>query len=276
MKSKGFKYLYGPVSSWRLGISLGIDLLSSPGKICNFDCVYCQLGPAASSLGGLREYVKTTEITKELRLFFGGNGKRQAIDYITFSGSGESTLAKNLGQAIKAVKKLKFAPVAVLTNGALINRGDIRRNLSFSDFAIVKLDAYSQESLEKINCPAGTIRFENILKGLKKFKKEFKGKFALQMMFIDDNLGGVDKLVKIAGAINPDQVQINTPTRLSNVRRLSKNQVFGIKKHFCALNPLCVYDARIKRVAAFNKSDTHRRRGQEIAHSVERRGNREY
>ncbi|MFH1338585.1 MAG: radical SAM protein, partial [Candidatus Omnitrophota bacterium] len=96
MKAKEFRYVYGPVASWRLGISLGIDLLSAAGKICNFDCIYCQLGKGSRYAEKPKACVKTSEIIKELKELPG-----LKIDYITFSGRGEPTLAKNLGQAIR-------------------------------------------------------------------------------------------------------------------------------------------------------------------------------
>ena len=113
MRKRDFRYIYGPVSSWRLGISLGIDLLSPKRKICNFDCIYCQLGKTLKPIDKPKIYVKTKDVIEELKKL-----PRIKIDYITFSGRGEPTLAKNLGQVIKAVKKLNLAPVAVLTNAA--------------------------------------------------------------------------------------------------------------------------------------------------------------
>lgn len=259
MRKKEFRYIYGPVSSWRLGASLGIDLLSSTRKICTFDCIYCQLGKTFRFTEKPKVYGKTSEITVELERLPG-----YKIDYITFSGRGEPSLAKNLGQAIKAVKKLKIAPVAVLTNSSLIDQAYIRENLSFADFVIAKLDAYSQESLEKINQPAKAIRFEKIIQGIKQFKKDFKRKFALQIMFVEENQRDAEKLAKLAQEINPSEVQINTPRRPCKVRPLLREDIARIKEYFHELNFISVYDTQPKRVVPLSKKETVSRRGKII------------
>lgn len=254
MAKKDFKYIYGPVPSWRLGSSLGIDLLSQEGKICNFNCIYCQLGENLNYTQERKLYVPTEEIIKELRML-----PEVHIDYITFSGRGEPTLAINLGKTITAVKKLRKEPIATLTNGVLIERKDVREELSLADFVAVKLDAPSRESLEKINRPAPGIRLENILNGIKEFRKEYTGKLALQIMFIDENAG---KLAQLAHEIHPDEVQINTPLRACPVKPLSPSSINKIKKQFEGLNIISVYDVERRKVKPISAKDTLKRRGE--------------
>ena len=95
-----FKYIYGPVPSWRLGSSLGIDLLSQEKKICNFDCIYCQIGKTESYTAERKVYIPVKKVIDELKFVPLVN-----IDYITLSGRGEPTLAKNLGEVIDAIKQ---------------------------------------------------------------------------------------------------------------------------------------------------------------------------
>ena len=125
------KYIYGPVSSYRLGRSLGIDILSQEEKFCTFGCIYCQLGPKVRYAKERRVYVKTEEILSELAEVL----PDLAIDHITFSGRGESTLAENLGEAITKIKEMQKKPVAVLTNSSLMNREDVIKDI----FKIKKL-----------------------------------------------------------------------------------------------------------------------------------------
>jgi wyosine [tRNA(Phe)-imidazoG37] synthetase (radical SAM superfamily) len=257
VRKNEFKYIYGPVASWRLGVSLGIDLLSPTQKVCNFDCIYCQLGRNLKFTKNPEVYVKTEEIIKELNRL-----PKIKLDYITFSGRGEPSLARNLGEAIKAVKELDIVPVAILTNASLINRADIRKSLHLADFVIVKLDTYSQESLVRINRPEKTIRFDKILQGIKQFKKSFKGKFALQMMFVKSNQKDVKKLARLATEINPDEVQINTPLRPCKVRPLSKKDIETIKNNFLGLNFVSVYDVHPRELIPLTKKGTMRRRGE--------------
>ena len=106
MTKQKFKYIYGPVSSWRLGRSLGVDPLSQKNKICTFDCIYCQVGRAKPSQVQRKIYVPTKDIIQEIK-----NLPKIKADYITFSGKGEPTLAKNLGILIKQIKKIRKAEV---------------------------------------------------------------------------------------------------------------------------------------------------------------------
>ncbi len=256
---KDFKYIYGPVASWRLGISLGVDLVYSTEKVCNFNCIYCQLGDTPSFTIEPREYVDISEIAGELERI----SSIKKVDYITFSGRGEPTLAANLGQIIKLVKELRIAPVAVLTNAALIGRLDVRSNLLLADFVIAKLDAPSQELLEEINRPADIVRFDGIVRGIREFKSDFKGKFALQMMFVNKNKDYADRMAELAYSIRPDEVQINTPRRLCNINPLSKAEIDGIKQHFSNIKYISVYDGDIqsKEAIPLNYKKTLIRRG---------------
>ncbi len=132
-----YRIIYGPVPSWRLGASLGIDLLSREEKICSFDCVYCQLGRTDLLTTDRGLYVATKEVLEEIAAL----PPEVRIDTLTFSGRGEPTLAANLGDAIEAVKRLRREPVAVLTNSSLIGRRDVRSELEQADILVAKLDA---------------------------------------------------------------------------------------------------------------------------------------
>jgi len=256
-----FRYIYGPVPSWRLGSSLGIDLLSQAEKICNFDCVYCQLGPVKQYTSERKIYVSVKEVIAEL-----GELPDTNIDYITFSGRGEPTLAANLGEAIKAVKLIRKEPVAVLTNSSLMGLDEVRKELALADFVVAKLDAYSPESLQEINRPATEIEFGGILEGLKAFKKSYQGKLALQIMFIGNNKNDVNKLIYLANYIKPDEVQVNTPLRPCGIKALTKEEILKIKDAYIAscknVNVVSVYDERvIKDIVSLSGEDTLKRRG---------------
>jgi len=260
MKSE-FKYIYGPVPSWRLGSSLGIDLLLQEDKICNFDCVYCQLGPNKKHTVERKVYVPVEKIIKEL-----GELPDTSIDYITFSGRGEPTLAANLGEGIKAVKLIRKELIAVITNASLIGSDEVRKKLILADFVIAKLDACSQELLQEINRPACGIEFGGIVEGLKAFKKNYQGKLALQMMFISNNKNYLSKFIYLANYIKPDEIQVNTPLRPCNVKPLTKEEVLKIKDYSIsackAINVVSVYDERtIKDIVSLSDADTLKRRG---------------
>jgi len=168
-----FKYIYGPVPSWRLGSSLGIDPISKGRKVCSFDCIYCQIGKTGLFTNERKQFIEVKEIVAELVML-----PVLKIDYITFSGAGEPTLAENLGEMIKAAKLIRKEPIAVITNGSLMGLDEVRKELALADFVIAKLDAYSPESLQEINRPAKGIEFGSILDGIKEFRKEYMGKLA--------------------------------------------------------------------------------------------------
>ncbi|MEW6686541.1 MAG: radical SAM protein [Candidatus Edwardsbacteria bacterium] len=262
-----YKYIYGPVPSWRLGSSLGIDLLSQEEKICNFNCVYCQLGVTKRHTIERKIYVPVEKVIEELEAL-----PNVSLDYITFSGRGEPTLAENLGQAIKAIKLIHRVPVAVLTNSFLMDKEEVRKELALADFVIAKLDAYSPESLQEINNPAKGIEFTSILEGIKEFRRSYQGKLALQIMFIDKNKDNVNKLVYLTNYIKPDEVQINTPLRPCNIKPLQREEIFKIKETFTSaykgefrrreINVISVYDERApKDILSISDEDTLKRRG---------------
>ncbi|MDP8233811.1 MAG: radical SAM protein [Candidatus Saelkia tenebricola] len=256
MMKRNYKYIYGPVPSWRLGSSLGIDPISGEEKICTFDCIYCQLGRTKNFTDERKVFVPVAEIIKELDLL-----PSVQIDYITFSGAGEPTLAKNLGQMIKAIKKIRNEKIAVLTNSSLIDREDVREDLLLADFVAVKLDAVSQEVFKIVNMPLETIKFNTVLNGIKDFKNIYKGKLALQIMFMPENKKCAQDIARIVKEINPDEVQINTPLRPCGVEPLSMVELDEIKGYFKNLNSISVYDAEKKKVKPISNEDTLKRRG---------------
>jgi wyosine [tRNA(Phe)-imidazoG37] synthetase (radical SAM superfamily) len=212
--------VYGPVLSWRLGRSLGIDVLPPP-KTCTFDCVYCQLGRTVRKVSGLvQAQVSKKEVLEDLEKALALLDP-SSIDYITFSGSGEPTLVPELGEMIEGVRCLVEKPIAVLTNSSLVNLVEVRRNLVTADLVVAKLDAPDQPALEATNRPAEGILHEDIVGGLMKLRNEVRGKLALQIMFFESKVGGltnadeetIANLTRLTELIEPDEVQINTPTR---------------------------------------------------------------
>lgn len=253
---QNLKYIYGPVSSWRLGKSLGIDLLSQVEKICTFDCIYCQLKSKVFYTKERKIFVTTKEIIKEIKTL-----SNIEVDYFTFSGSGESSLAQNLGEVIKEIKKIRKEPIAILTNSSLIDRDDVKNDFLLADFISFKIDAWDQNSFEKINKSMSEIKFENILNEIKQFRKIYKGKLALQIMFVEENKNFAKELAKLALEINTEEVQINTPLRPSLSKPLSKENIDEIKKMFKGFKIVSVYEGLHKEVKSLSSENTLKRRG---------------
>lgn len=252
-----YRYIYGPVVSWRLGRSLGIDPISSKGKVCTFDCTYCQVGRSRPHPAKKRIFIPIEKIIKEVRVL-----PPLKLDYITFSGTGEPTLAKNLGQIIKAIKRIRRERIAVLTNSTLLSRKGVQKDLLSVDFVIAKLDASSQGLLDKINRPSKAQRFKKIVKGIRAFKAKYKGRLALQIMFVKANEKYAKEIADIARRIGPDEVQINTPLRPSGVKALTKKEIDRIKPYFKGMKVITVYDNKKQKLTRpISAKDTLRRRG---------------
>ena len=181
--------------------------------------------------------------------------------YLTLSGSGEPTLASNLGQMIKSIRRIRGEKIAVLTNSSLMDREDVKRDLSLADFVIAKLDAHTQEVFKLVNRPVETAKIEKIARAIKDFKDRFEGKLALQVMFIEQNKRYAGQIARIAREINPDEVQINTPLRPCRAAPLTRAEIAKIENHFDGMSRISVYNAQIKPVIPISTETTLKRRG---------------
>jgi wyosine [tRNA(Phe)-imidazoG37] synthetase (radical SAM superfamily) len=248
--------IYGPVPSWRLGRSLGVDLLNAGRKVCSFSCVYCQLGPTRQFATEPGEFIGLEQLASEIKLL----GRVEA-DYVTFSGTGEPTLASNLGEAIELVKSTLDIPVAVLTNSSLMFREDVRQQLALADTVVAKLDAPSEWLLTVVNRPAPEFHFSQIVNGVRAFRDEYNGRLALQIMFIEANKDHGKDMASLARQISPDEVQINTPLRPCPVRPLPPESLTEIQSQFTNLRDVVsVYEAPKPEVMPIDLAETLRRR----------------
>jgi len=248
--------IYGPVASWRLGRSLGIDLLNARKKACSFNCVYCQLGKTGQLIVEPREFISLAQLTSEIELL----GPIKA-DYATFSGMGEPTLASNLGEAIELARSNLDLPIAVLTNSALMFREDVRQRLVHADTVVAKMDVPNGELFATVNRPAPGLHFDQIKDGLRRFRDKYKGKLAVQIMFIEANKNYASEIAALARQISPDEVQINSPLRPCAVRPLPPKSIAEIKQEFTNFeNVVTVYEARKYKVLPLDLAETLRRR----------------
>jgi wyosine [tRNA(Phe)-imidazoG37] synthetase (radical SAM superfamily) len=206
------KYVYGPVPSRRLGRSLGIDVL--PSKTCNFQCIYCQLGKTTHFTNTRTNFFPKEEVISEIREAI--NQFESETDYITFVGSGEPTLYKDLEDLILFTKKVSQKPICVITNGALLYDPEVRNALLLADVVLPSLDAGNEKFFIKINRPHPSIKFDEMIQGFLDFRKEFKGKFWIEIMImkgINDSKSELLQLKEKIDLIMPDRIDINVPIR---------------------------------------------------------------
>jgi wyosine [tRNA(Phe)-imidazoG37] synthetase (radical SAM superfamily) len=207
------KYVFGPVPSRRLGQSLGVDPI--PLKTCNWNCVYCQLGRSKPMVNERKDYFPPEDILVEVGKALTAH-KPGEIDWITFVGSGETTLHASIGWLIRRVKALTDLPVAVITNGALLYLPEVRAELSAADAVLPSLDAGNARLYRVINRPHPEVTFERLLEGLIAFRGEYQGKLWVEVMLVRDLNDTEPALKAIAAAlqrVQPDEVHIIQPTR---------------------------------------------------------------
>jgi len=222
-----YKYLFGPVPSRRLGISLGVDLV--PHKTCSLNCVYCECGKTTNLTVVRKEYIPTKIVISELNDFLNAKPK---LDYITFSGAGEPTLHSGIGEIVRFLKdNFPFYKIALLTNGTLFHQQKLINEVKDIDLILPSLDAASDRAFRKINRPARELSIQNIIKGLAKLRSEFSGKMWVEI-FIAPGLNDSEEEIKLLREtihrIRPNQVQLNTldrPGTKSWVKAATKNEL---------------------------------------------------
>jgi len=211
-----YKYLFGPVPSRRLGMSLGVDLV--PKKVCSLDCVYCEVGKTTRLTLERKEYIRKDNIKKELKDYFENNPDP---DYITFSGSGEPTLNNCIKDIIDFIKQNKpNIPIALLTNGTMLFDKDVRNAVVDVDVILPSLDAATEKAFQKINRPAKNLQISKYIDGLIKFRSEFNGKIWLEVFILPDYNDSKENLIELRKAIQrikPDSIQLNTLDRPGTV-----------------------------------------------------------
>jgi len=237
MASKKKKYFYGPVPSRRLGLSYGVDIV--PFKVCTLNCIYCQLGKTTNLTIERKKYVPIDPILAELKEIV---KEDQRSDFITIAGSGEPTLNSQLGKLISGIKNTTNIPVAVLTNGTLLYKKDVRSDCSKADVVMPSLDAGDAKTFEKINRPHCDINIKNLIFGLRTFRKEYAGQIWLEVFLVEGFNTGPDQISRIQNAIKqimPDKIHLNTavrPTAEPNLKRLNIEKLRAIASQ---LGPHC-------------------------------------
>ena len=204
-------HVFGPVRSRRLGSSLGIDCV--PFKTCNYDCFYCELGSTKTKTNLVKVYTPPQQIVEELEHHLRFVARP---DYITIAGCGEPTLYKDLGELICKIKEFTNIPVALLTNGALFSRKDIRYHASQADLVIPSVDAGDERMFKCINRPHAEINFEEMVDGLYRFRQGFHGTLWIEIFMIhglntgNESIAGIRTIVERMAA---DLIHLNTVDR---------------------------------------------------------------
>ncbi len=225
------QYVFGPVPSRRLGISLGVDLI--PYKHCTLDCLYCECGRTTSLQSERSSFVDPALVKEQLKDVLLRN---RDLDYITFSGSGEPLLSVDIGEIIGFIKSLTRIPVAVLTNGTLLYQKDVLRDIADCDLLLPSLDAADLETFHLINRPSPLLDFDSYIDGLIQLKSRFKGPVWLEVFLakgLNDDTRQLDLLKALITRIAPDRVQLNSldrPPAYASIQPLNSDELERIAR----------------------------------------------
>ncbi len=230
--------VFGPIFSRRLGSSLGINLLPEKGKICNFDCIYCECGwnrdGRNDTVLPTAEKVRT-DLERKLKELSGCPDPQSTshsvtpVDSITFSGDGEPTLNLEFPQIIDDTLRLRDqyypqAKVSVLSNATRVHIPEIFNALRRVDNPIMKIDAPTNELIEKINMPAPGYDIHRVIEALKRFE----GNFVLQTCMLKGNgfdsssLEVIGPMMDIVRLLKPREWMVYTIDRATPMQGLQK------------------------------------------------------
>ena len=206
--------VFGPVRSRRLGWSLGVN--NVPSKACTYACVYCQVGPTDRACLDRDTFFDPATIVAAVRERVAQcRDECQPIDYATFVPEGEPTLDRRLGEAIAGIAALGIR-VAVLTNGSLLWRDDVRADLAAADWVSVKVDTVDEATWHRLNRPIGSLPFAAVLDGVRRFAEARGGRVVTETMLVaglNDDEPALRRTAGFVADLGPVHAYISVPTR---------------------------------------------------------------
>ncbi len=208
------RFVFGPVGSGRLGLSLGLDLLGA--RICTFDCLYCEAGATEALTTVRKPYVSARRVLEELAAWkAAGHADPEAV---TLGGMGEPCLNADCGEIIAGAKKLfPRVPVAVLTNSSLLPDPEVRAELARADIVLPSMDTLVDAEYRRLNRPHPDIGLAAIRRGLLDFRAEFGGAIFLEVLLLagindsDENLELLREFCRELAATRVDVVTMTRP-----------------------------------------------------------------
>ncbi|MBQ4415727.1 MAG: radical SAM protein [Methanomicrobium sp.] len=207
-----YRYIFGPVPSRRLGISLGVDLI--PPKTCSYNCIYCESGKTTNLTVERKEYVPLDDVLKELDSVLKTHPR---LDFVTYSGSGEPTLHSRISEVTRFIKeKYPEYKTALLTNGSLFHDEKVRRDCLDIDVVIPSLDCAGETEFKKVDRPHRSLSAAVVNEGIAKFRTEYTGQIWLEIFIvpgINDTDEEIERINAEIAKIRPDKIQLNTLDR---------------------------------------------------------------
>jgi len=236
------RYVFGPVASRRLGVSLGVDLVTP--KTCSLDCIYCEAKATTNLTLERREYVPVDAVIAELD---GVLKEKPEIDWITFSGSGEPTLNSGLGRVVEFLKEhYPEYRICLLTNGFLLGDPLLSREIERIERIVPSLDASNAEEFQMINRPVPGLEFEPFIAKMTEFCRTAKQEIHLELFIVpgvNDSNESIARFVKIIRPMKVDLVQLNTLDRPGVVDWIRPSEAANTRRFIVALEPFVPVEA---------------------------------
>lgn len=205
---------FGPIPSRRLGQSLGVNHI--PPKHCSYACLYCQVHCVTRMTATRREFFPADTVIGRVRQRIDEcRHQLQAVDYVSFVPDGEPTLDVHLGRELAAVREAGLR-VAVITNGTLLWRPDVRRELAGADLVSIKVDAATEAAWRRVNRPSPELELDRVLAGIAEFARAFPGELLTETMLVagaNDDEPNIRAVADFVAALDPDQPYLAIPTR---------------------------------------------------------------
>jgi wyosine [tRNA(Phe)-imidazoG37] synthetase (radical SAM superfamily) len=206
--------VFGPVPSRRLGRSLGIN--NVPPKTCSYSCVYCQVGPTGQRLLERRTFHSPEEVVcAVIRRVQALREAGERVDFLTFVPDGEPTLDEHLGEEIERLGTLGL-PVAVVTNGSMLWREEVRVALHKAEWVSLKVDAGEDGAWRRLNRPHAALGLDQLLDGLVEFAAGYHGELATETMLVrgvNDSPAAIEAVAAFLARLRPDVAYVAVPTR---------------------------------------------------------------
>ena len=245
--------IFGPIHSRRLGISLGINLMPADGKLCSFDCIYCECGFNADHRPTLPRPTRDEVAAKLEQTLQRMTAEGQLPDVLTFAGNGEPTCHPHFAEIIGDTIRLRNqycpqAKVCVLSNSTMIHRQSVHDALMLVDDNILKLDTVNPQYINKVDRPNGHYDVQTIIDRM----KAFNGHIIIQTMFMRGQYQGesvdntseqyVTPWLDVVKQINPQQVMVYTidrETPAHGLEKASREQLDAIRDRVIAAGISC-------------------------------------
>jgi len=205
------RIVFGPITSRRLGRSLGVDNLR--GARCSYGCSYCEISDRVVRQRSRQRFFEPATIVEAVRAAVAILD--EPVDFATIVPAGEPTLDACLGETITGLQGLGLR-VAVFTNGSLLSRDDVRRELGLADWVSIKIDAADEATWRELNAPYAELDFDLVNQGMRVFAASFKGRLVTETTLVEGvntKENQIEAIADLVSVVKPEQAYL-TPARL--------------------------------------------------------------